>query len=372
MSITLTNRIVRASFAALLALVVAGCSESKDVSPKESAPVGNAQPTPSPAASHLGAAATAEPGPVATQVLSPAGIDLSKLPVPKGAKKFYADANGAMYVSEATVEATEKEVANLLTAEGWTPYGSVPGTLDFKKNLVRLMASISAAPAQGGKTMLTYMAEKIAVDLPALADAEGLQYSDSTKSVFFDTKTDLAGVEKFYRDVLGKSEWQATTDKPFKAGFKDELIFRNPKKDMLTLQMQEFEGKRRVLLKHMSAEEVAAEEARYQAALAQKKLESEKPLPKLKLAIPAEGAKVEKGKHRLDFEVPTGTAKVIVDGWRKTLTADGWKEEVTKLDDKIGSIVFRKEKQFLSVDHIDPGFIPAEITVTATEVELEY
>jgi hypothetical protein len=378
MSTTLTDRLLRAAFSTLFALGVAGCSDApkQDADPTNSAPVGSPQPTPTPAAAAATSAsptqptATVEPGKVATQAMSPAGIDLAKLPMPKGATPFFASPDVAMIRTDAPAGATAKEVATLLSGEGWTPYGSVPGSQYFTKNLVKLNATVTTGA--DGKTMISYSAEKIAVDLPAMPEAVDLRYDDSQKRLMFDTKADKAGVENFYRELLGKSEWKATTDKPLKVDFKEELIFRNPKLDMLTLQMHEFEGKRRVTLQHMTGAEVAAQEARIKAALAQKKLDSEKPLPKLKLALPADASGTTKEKNRLSFSVPTGKAKSIVDGWRKTLTADGWKEEVGAYSAEAGSLVFRKDKQFVQVSHIDPGFIPGEITVAATEAELEY
>lgn len=393
MSTTLKNRIVRAAFPTLIVIGVAGCSDApkQDAAPTAAAPattnsagsaktgdtdallkfsngpdgeekfVGKGQPV---------ATAPAAPSPVAGQAISAAGIDLAKLPVPKGAKPFFASPDVAMIQTEAAADATAKEVAALLAGEGWTPYGSVPGSQYFTKNLVKLNATVTAGA--DGKTMISYSTEKISVELPALAEAIDLRYDDSTKLLMFDTKADEAAIEKSYRELLGKSEWKATTDKPFKVDFKNELIFRNPKMDMLTLQMHEFEGKRRVTLQHMTGAEVAAQEARIKAALELKKKESEKPLPKLKLAVPSDASDAKKEKNRLSFSVPTGKAKEVVDGWRKTLTADGWKDEVTTYDAKVGSIVFRKDKQYISVNHVDPGFIPGEINVTATESELEY
>lgn len=369
------NRFFAASLLATILSAGVSCSENKDVTPSESAPVGSAQATPSQevGATASGGAAPAaqlpspEAGKISTTPLSASGIDLAKLPVPAGAKSIFADANSAMYFADGSVEATKTEVAKLLGAEGWAPYGSAGDVQFFKRNLVRLTANVGGAAT--GKTSIQYSAEKIAVDLPAPADAENLNYSDTTKQVDFDTKSDAAAVEKYYRELLAKSDWKATTDKPFKNGFKDEVIFRNPAKDMLTLQLHEFEGKRRVSLKHHSAAEVAEIERRALAAIEQKKKDAEKPLPKLKLTPPAEATGIARMKNRLSFKLPAGKAKGIIEGWRKELTSAGWKTDEVKLDDKVGGVTFRKEKQFLSVDYID--LFEGEITVTATEVELE-
>jgi hypothetical protein len=61
-----------------------------------------------------------------------------------------------MYVTEAPVENTKEACRKLLLAEGWVPYGAAGDTQSFKQNAVRLSATVSSAPAQGGKTMISY------------------------------------------------------------------------------------------------------------------------------------------------------------------------------------------------------------------------
>ena len=67
----------------------------------------------------------------------------------KGTTKVRASSNGATPTEE-TADALEA----LLTAGGWEPYGRAGDVRFFKKNAVRLSARSTAAPAQGGKTMI--------------------------------------------------------------------------------------------------------------------------------------------------------------------------------------------------------------------------
>ena len=56
---------------------------------------------------------------------------------------------------------------------------------------------------------------------------------------------------------------------------------------------------------------------------------------------------------------------------RKALTSAGWKEKVTTDDGMIGLIDFEKGEQTISLKYVDPGFIPAEVTINGSGVELE-
>jgi hypothetical protein len=141
--------------------------------------------------------------------------------------------------------------------KGWAPYGKAGDSQFFKQNAVRLTAFIASAPAQGGKTMIHYSTTLMSVDLPAPSDAIDLRYADATTTVSFDTNATIDDVVRFYRTTLARAAWNATTDQPFHSDFKKIMIFRNPQKDLLTLEMTEVDGKNRVFVKHQSAEEIA-------------------------------------------------------------------------------------------------------------------
>ena len=95
-----------------------------------------------------------------------------KLPVPPGAKSVYQGDPTAMYDTEATVAATADAIRNLFAAQGWTPYGKAGDSDYFKHNAILATATVSSAPAQGGKTMIQYSNQLISADIPAPPDVE--------------------------------------------------------------------------------------------------------------------------------------------------------------------------------------------------------
>jgi hypothetical protein len=276
----------------------------------------------------------------------------------------------ASFITEASREQTADACRKLLLAQGWEPYGMAGDVLFFKQNAVRLAARISTAPAQGGKTVIDYSTELMSVDLPAPADTLGLQYADVNTQLFFDAKMSEKDLVGFYRPTLAKAGWEATTEKPIKIDFKDIMIFRNPTKDMLTLEMNDVDGKTRVLLKHESAAEVAEIERRIDAEMERRKAEKNKPLPKLVVTLPPDAKDIKQTKNRIEFQLATGKAKAAVESWRKQFAKDGWKEEFAASEDMAGSISFVKGSQDVSMSYSDTGFLPAEVTIHATNVEL--
>lgn len=216
-----------------------------------------------------------KPGVVSVMLMNFGNIDLAKLPVPPGAKTLFAGPASLMLVTATPVEATVKACQKMLTDKGWQPYGTAGDSYTFKQNAIRLMATIAVAPGQGGKTVITYSSELMSVDLPAPAETIGLQYSDSVSQLFFDTAAKPAEVVEFYTKTLDKAGWKPTTKNLVKIDFKEFMFFRNPEKDMLTLEVTEVDGKTRILLKHQTAAVVAEIEKRAKEAAEKKKKEEE-------------------------------------------------------------------------------------------------
>ncbi len=314
---------------------------------------------------------TGEADATSVTLTSHGNVELGKLPVPPGVKPFFGGPVSTAYIKDASVDQTADACRKLLVAQGWQPYGTAGNTQFFKQNAVRLAATVSAAPAQGGKTVIDYNAVLMSVDLPAPADTDQLQYADVTTQLSFDSKATEHDIADFYRKTLAKADWKATTENPFKIDFKDMLIFRNPQKDMLTLEMRGVDGKTRVSLKHQLAAQVAEIDGQLKAEAERRKAERSKPLPKLMVALPPDAKDVKLTKNRIEFQVAAGQAKAVVESWRKQFAKDGWKEEVAALEGMAGSISFNKESQGLSVFYSDTGFLPAEVTIQATGVELE-
>ena len=321
----------------------------------------------------LSASPAGEAGQVSISLQLHGNVDLQKLPLPANLKPVYVGPQVAMYSSEEPIEKVIAATHKLLQEQGWLPYGKAGDVQFFRQNAVILTVNIAAAPAQMGKAMLSLSAEQISAEIPAPVENVQLQYSDSTKEVLFDTKQSEADIEKFYRDALAKSGWKATTEKPFSIDWKHGLIFLNEAKDMLDLEMYEVKEENilRVTVRHYTKAERDIIEAELKKALEAKK---NKPMPKLgsvKIPFPAGAQSTESTEKSIEFTVPTGKGKAAATAIRKALTDAGWKESVLSADDTLGVIEFKKDELEISLNYVDPGFIPAEITVQGTGVKLE-
>lgn len=313
-------------------------------------------------------------------------LDLKKLPIPKGIKPFYSFETVESYLSDSKDrEAVAAEVTKLLVAQGWEPYGTAGDQIFFKQNAVRLSANVMNAPAQDNKVAITYSAEQLSADIPAPAKTVQLQYSDSTKQLFFDYAADdidagYAEVHKFFNEKLSAAGWKPTTDELIDDVTKKFVIYRNPAKDMLDVDLTEFEGNIRVYAKFQTAKEVAEIEKQIDAQIAErkKKEEAQKNKPKdepktdaVKIALPAEAKDVKSDKTEIKFSIAAGKAKPFAEGLLKKLKADGWKALATTLEDMAGVVQLKKGDQDLTIIYLETGLLPSEVTITGDAVEVE-
>ena len=171
---------------------------------------------------------------VSVRLQNQGNVKPGKLPVPPDAKPVYLGDSTAMYETEAAVAATADAIRNLFVAQGWVPYGKAGDTDDFKQNAILATATVSSAPAQGGKTMIQYSNQLISSDIPAPQDVEDLRYVDEPPELTFATANQDAIVD-FYRKTLAAAGWKSTMDKMVDVDGKPTMIFRNPAKEMITL-----------------------------------------------------------------------------------------------------------------------------------------
>lgn len=325
-------------------------------------------------------------GKVAISLHNHGNTELTKLPRPDKTKAVYEGDATAMYVTDASVEETKSAVRKLLSAEGWQPYGSAGDTQSFKQNAILVGAMISSAPAQGGKTMINYSSELMSADLPAPENAQGVRYADTTKELSFESPVDKESVVAFYKQALAKSSWQPTLEHTVDIDEKPTMIFRNPTKDMLTLSFsRERSGVLPVSLQHQSAAEIEEIERRIKAKMPEIKAkleakrkaeeaaeaEKHKPLPKVTVTLPNDMQGLEQSKDSIKFTVGKGKARGIVENWRKQFTSDGWKEDVATMDPMAGAVSLSKDRQNLTINYTDTGFMPAEVNVSAMGAEFE-
>jgi hypothetical protein len=311
-----------------------------------------------------------------------------QLPVPPGAKPVYAGDPTAMYETAATVPATAEAIRNLFIARGWVPYGKAGDSDYFKQNAILATATVSSAPARGGKTMIQYSNQLISSDIPAPQNVEDLRYVDEPPELTFATANRDVIVD-FYRNALAAAGWKSTMDKMIDVDEKPTMIFRNPAKDMITLSMPYAYGdKLGVSVRFQSAAEIAeldrkikelapklraeaeakaAKEAKEAAELAEKNK-----LPKVPVALPADAKDVKQTSDSIKFTVGKGKAKAAVESLRKQFRDAGWKEDVASVTGMSGVVSVSKEGgPSVTITYTDTGFLPTELSVSAFRAELE-
>ena len=309
-----------------------------------------------------------------------------KLPVPPNAKPVYVGDSTAMYETAAAVPATADACRNLFVAQGWVPYGNGGDSAMFKQNAILVTATVSSAPAQGGKTAIQYSNQLISSDIPAPPDVEDLRYVDEPPELTFAATANQDAIVDFYRKTLANAGWKSTMDKLVDVDEKPTMIFRNPAKDMLTLSMSGgYRGKLLVSVRFQSAAEIAEldrrikEEAPKLRAAAEAKAANEatelaerNKVPKIAVTLPADAKDVKQTKDEIKFAVGNGKAKAAVESFRKQFRDAGWKEDVASLEAMAGTLLLSKgEGQSVTITYSDTGFMPSEVSVSAMRAELE-
>ena len=307
-----------------------------------------------------------------------------KLPVPPNAKPVYVGEPTAMYATEAAVPATADAIRNLFVAQGWVPYGKAGDSDFFKQNAILATATVSSAPAQGGKTMIQYSNQLISSDIPAPPDVDDLRYVDEPPELTFAT-TNQDAIVDFYRKTLASAGWKSTMDKMIEVDEKPTMIFRNPAKEMLTLATTGMlGGKLLVSVRFQSAAEIAEldrrikEEAPKLRAAAEAKAAKEaaelaerSKVPKVAVTLPADAKDVKQTKDEIKFVVGKGKAKATVESFRKQFRDAGWKEDVASMAAMAGTLSFSKDDQHVTITYSDTGFMPTEVSLSSMRAELE-
>lgn len=270
-------------------------------------------------------------------------IKPGQLPVPPGTKPVYVGDSTAMYATEAAVPATAEACRNLFLAQGWVLYGGAGDSAEFKQNAIVVTATVSVAPAQGGKTMIQYSTQLISADIPAPPKVEDLRYVDMPPELSFETAVDQNAIVDFYRKNLAGPGWQSTLDHTVPIDDRPTMIFRNPGKDMLTLSMSAASrGKLRVSVRFQSAAEIAEldriikERAPALRAAAEEKeakeaarlAEANKPPPKVAVTLSPDAKDVEQTKDTIKFTVGKGKAQAAAEALRAQFREAGWKEDL--------------------------------------------
>jgi hypothetical protein len=327
-------------------------------------------------------------GSLSVRLQNQGNVKPGKLPVPPNAKPVYVGDSTAMYATDAAVAATADACRNLLIAQGWVPYGTAGDSAVFKQNANLVTATVSSAPAQGGKTMIQYSNQLISADIPAPPNVEELRYVDEPPELTF-TTTNQDAIVDFYRKTLATAGWKSTMDHMVDVDEKPTMIFRNPGKDMLTLAATGvLSGKLLFSVRFQSAAEIAerdrkikelapklraeaeakaAKEAKEAAELAERNK-----VPKVAVTLPADAKDVKETKDSIKFTVGKGKAKAAVESFRTQFREAGWKENFASVTGMSGAVSFSKgDGQSVSLTYSDTGFMPTEVSLSAMRAELE-
>jgi hypothetical protein len=300
-------------------------------------------------------------------------VDFTKLALPAGMKLFFAGPASISYLTEVSADQTKADCHELFVKAGWEPYGVAGDSLMFRKRLTRINAYISAAPAQGGKTMVQFSSELLGYDLALFPGSLNVQYSDTPAQLSFDSGKSMEEVVAFYKKTLAQSGWTPTTESLNKVSIYDVMIFGNPSADMMELQLHNFNDQARAVLRFKSAKEVAEREERAEKRAQQrmKQAAAPKDVDVLDVAVPADAKKLEIDSDSIEFQLAAGRARKIAERWRQEYIKAGWKEQTAVLQNVAGAVVLTNDSRTLTISYTDTGFMPAEVSIDATGVELK-
>jgi hypothetical protein len=198
-----------------------------------------------------------EPGSITVMLHNHGNVNLAALPLPPGTKPVYVGPLNAMHVTDLTVENATATVRTLLAAAGWEPHGGEANSSHFIKGLNRLSATISSAPAQGGKTMITYSSILLPGDLPAPPDAEDVRYAETRQEVTYATPSGKEEIVAFYVQKLAETGWKQNDEQALRVDDYDQMVFRTPAGEAIFLKIKlERQGKRNVSLSYLSVEDI--------------------------------------------------------------------------------------------------------------------
>jgi len=305
-------------------------------------------------------------------------VNLKTLPKPAGAIEVYAFPTSIMLMTDASVDETGAQYKKLFAENGWELFGETTVSFFVKKNAVLLQVMVSSAPAQQGKTTIQITSNQMSVDLPAPPDVEGLQYSDTSGQLSFDSaKTQTEWVD-WFKNKLGETGWKATTENPLKIDFREYLIFRNPAEELIEVSFSKFEEKTRINVQYQTAAQVA-EEDRKAKEFAAKKLaenaaEQERKMnpEKISIVAPVGATAVAETPKQIEFSTASGTAKAALATWLVTWESEGWALKKIADENQLGEYELTKGETRISAGFVDPGFIPGSITVTLNgDLQLE-
>lgn len=296
-------------------------------------------------------------------------LEWSKLPIPKGWTSTYTMPSMAMYQASVAPEKAKQDLHSALTQAGWTPYGDAIGSSYYRREAIKLMASIQAAPTAPGSSMIQFTSEQLSFVFPIPDSITQLQHTDSLLNILFDTTLSRDKVNEFYREELKKKGWEATTEKPILERKQELTFFVNAAKERMELVVNEVEGKTRVKVRYVTAAQAAEENQKASAAAEAAKAKNEtrmadaKAIEDTELLIKASiGAKPSKSDNKsVKWTLASGQGAAMANKLIADLEKDGWKSKQNVAQKEAGDFDLQKGDFRLRLSYIDPGFIPADL-----------
>lgn len=317
----------------------------------------------------------AKPSLVQVHLKNHGNLNLAKLPVPPGANLQHAFPAVASFITSAGRKETASATKKLLLDQGWKPYGAAGDTMMFKQNAVKLSATVMSPPAMPGKTVIDFSSEQLSADIPAPADAEEVQYADGLNQLNLASEGEPEKLADFYRQELAPAGWKPTTDNIVKDRLESFMIFRNPAGDLISLNMRDLKGKTRATVRYQTAEQVAEEKRRMEAKIAarekEKAAQNAAPTPAVDVLLPQEADDVEATPSEIKFQLPTGKAEAAVSALVKNLERAGWEAQPRDGQREAGRWALTKDDHEIAILYVDPGLVPAEITIEASGIQLK-
>ena len=298
------------------------------------------------------------------------------LPKPAGLKVVIETPQTAVYSIPKPKETVRAEAGKIFTDAGWVSYGEAGETRYFKRGKVKALLTVSSVPNDAGKSMVTYMVEAMSADLPAPSGATEIQYSETTKRLsFFSTQTPDQ-VDGAYRKLLEPAGWGTTMKGPDKTDLDYVVIYRHPTEGMIRLEMRPGPEKLLASATYSTLQEVQAEEARakVQGDTLRKKFAAQAaaPKPEVHLTVPKGATKHFATKGGYAIAMASGTAMEGAKKISAEFQQQGWKPGAElPLVRETGMIELSKDNLRASIVYMDPGGIPAEITLMAPEVGIK-
>ena len=300
-------------------------------------------------------------------------VELGKLPTGTGAKPIYVGPVSAIYSSDESPKKLTAAIREQLLSAGWEPYGGTPEISEYRQHGVILNCMVMDAPPPSKGANIQYSARMVDVEIPAPSDASEVRFADDIRQLNFDSPLDATALADFYRQRLAPAGWRPTTENWVEDSGTKTLIFSTKAGDLLQVQLNTVAGNSRVTIRHQSAAEVAAETKRFQAAADKAKMKKENaPSPeKIRLTAPDGAKQLAKSANSIQWQVDSGKAMKHVRTMRSALIEAGWKETSASLDALAGVVLLERMELKLTIDYTDTGVLPAEISVRASQCELE-